>query len=119
MISKELLSEVMLTVDEITFVDKGVADYIVWQGVLDEGNFCEGTICIYTLAHKCKEWAYNYGYNIFIEKHSISIYEAHIKCSRFNMIKDYGKFVDYYPREDSATEAIFKACEWILENKDK
>ena len=69
------------------------------------------TINIYELAHKCKEWA-------LFEGHILSSWMTNPMneiecCCRSNNI-------DRYPfQANTEPEAIFKACEWILENKDK
>lgn len=64
---------------------------------------------IYELAHKCKEWALNLGYILYS---TIYGYECYI---------DSRSFIDNTPIRflaGSEPEAIFKACQWILDNKD-
>jgi len=111
-ISKELLSEVLgKKVDKVytadnegnnfkTFVRPRFGDFV------DEIN-------IYELAHRHKEWAWNNGYEIssFKANHS-GYWLAIVKIIDFN-IPPLG-FTD-----NTEPKVIFKACEWILENKDK
>ena len=114
MISKELLSEVLkedLSSNKIEFEQAdGVDSSII---VID--NWL--TINIYELAHKCKEWAINDDYIIQSE------YEGIKDNNPYSIIRVYknGDMVwDNYSYDyayyDELT-GIFKACEWIMENK--
>jgi len=74
-------------------------------------------INIHELAHKCKEWAHKYWYQID------SCYDGNTSFAEVINIK---KFDPEYPQQfeiemeqDTEPEAIFKACEWILEQKAK
>jgi len=62
------------------------------------------TINIYELAHKCKEWAYNKGYEIVSLAHMIRIYKN-------------GYEVYYTNSTLFDLDMFFKACQWILDNK--
>ena len=114
MISKELLSEVLGYEVEIRgFKDKFIpANFEYIKDMIDVK-----AINIYELAHKCKEWAYT-KCNYTLESTSnpfggfckIEIYEIDIG-------KAYNKPDDVY-RGTNEPEAIFKACQWILENKE-
>ena len=114
MISKELLGEVLKA--DIRKINNSILD----------GNLyyyktfvkCKSKINIYELAHKCKEWAVNLSPN----KHALSSYP------RWSDIRNYKKTNGSYYicqhlvsgvqfEAESEPEAIFKACEWIL-NKD-
>ncbi len=75
----------------------------------------EHTINIYELAHKCKEWAVNLSPN----KHALSSYP------RWGDIRNYKKTNGFYYicqhlvsgaqfEAETEPEAIFKACEWLL-----
>ena len=77
-------------------------------------------INIYELAHKCKEWAVNLSPN----KHALSSYP------RWGDIRNYKKTNGSYYicqhlvsgvqfEAETEPEAIFKACEWILEQVGK
>lgn len=117
MISKELLSKVL-----------GIADCRVNQMIgttLEYYSSIKGwrKINIYELAHKCKEWAWNtQNYQIssmFINlefKTAKELSEAP-QCQA-NMWNDNGEFAGYFDAK-TEPEAIFKACKWILDNKDK
>lgn len=76
----------------------------------------KGSINIYELAHKCKEWAFNQSY----------IMES-AYVTKGNFTSSYCKLENHfiYPKvketfhEDTEIKAIFKTCQWILDNKDK
>ncbi len=129
MISKELLSEVLdvdvkNTLNEIN----GVLQYET--SILDNGleYFNQHVINIYELAHRCKEWAWIEGYGL-----SSRIYVSHRESERSQYLDDYDfeEYKTYYAhiykgnnndviKHTEATtepEAIFKACEWIKENR--
>lgn len=111
MISKELLCKVL----ELKKIDE----------IYQEDNllyFCESNkgINIYELAHKCKEWAVSKRY---------SLYSGYDK-----LINKYGVYVnllllgddestiggwdtEIYFIANTEPEAIFKACQYIMENK--
>ena len=103
MISNKLLSElydievsrIIELVDnnyEVTFANKKNGK---WYNIVN----------IHELAHKCKEWAFDRGYTIW------STYQGYITLKPLN--DSYG--IEF--EEDTEPEAIFKACEWILEQK--
>lgn len=103
-ISKELLSEVL----GFTVVERYIEDtvsfglQIAYKGTEDEWTY----INIYELAHKCKEKAYSLGFDIYSDLNGADV--CHI-----------GSNYSIAPFHHNVTEieAIFKACEWILENK--
>ena len=77
-------------------------------------------INIYELAHKCKEWAVNLSPN----KHALSSYP------RWGDIRNYKKTNGSYYicqhlvsgvqfEAETEPEAIFRACEWLLNNERK
>ena len=95
MITKELLSEVL----GVYKIIEPYGNILVWEWDKSySNNNC--SINIYELAHKCKEWALQYDYTILSSKGYATI---------------SGKV--FYDKTEP--EAIFKACQWILENKDK
>lgn len=67
-------------------------------------------INIYELAHKCKEWAFCLDGTMILS----SVSEANIGIASIK--DDYGNILICEVCE-SEPEAIFKACEWILNNK--
>lgn len=105
-ISKELLSKVL--------------EYKVFASISNDTNELkclfvdldkskELRINIYELAHKCKEWAWSKGY---ILRSETSEYTG--CCVYRRGIKD--GFITKNIQTDTEIEAIFKACQWILEN---
>jgi len=97
--NKELLAEVLKD-NEITHWD---------YEIKIENNlvyYCGGhkSINIYELAHKCKEWAYKNGYELMSSIAYCCI--------------DHKSFAEsVFFTEDTEPETIFKACQWILDNK--
>lgn len=119
-ISKELLSEV-LELDIIQLnIDEEVS-YTFFVGVKPDNNgnpyevYEDNYINIHELAHKCKEWAIEQGYIIQIMPFCILVLQ----------IENSMEQVFRYEKEDMENqkpylpEYEFKACQWILENKEK
>ena len=104
MISKELLSEIISEDIKSLRID---GNYIDYQCTSEEGH--DDTINIYELAHKCKEWA----------NHHFTLLSA-VSFDRDN--KPYCMVIGDIEEElfeaSTEPEAIFKACQWILDNKD-
>ena len=76
----------------------------------------DGSINIYELAHKCKEWALNKGYFI------LSAVDGY--CTVEDIVDFILRFSITHPSEFKCLsypepESVFKACQWILEYKDK
>jgi len=101
MISKKLLSAVLG--EKISVVKKPYRDIkqYVYYDCVDK---TEKSINTHELAHKCKEWALGGGH-IFNVQMSDDITLVYIG----SIGKDIGA--------PSEPEAIFKACEWIMEHK--
>ena len=100
-ISKELLSEIM----QLGILEVGEIDdcYLSFKYYILDDDFLDACINIYELAHKCKEWAIKNDFFIF------SGYNGNYNCFVNNSgNRFYG---------DSESESIFKACQWILDNK--
>lgn len=120
MISKELLSVVInkkIVVDDISNIELKentitfIEDY--WDEDEGSGFYRSHTINIYELAHKCKEWAYTNNFNILTYKISNS------ECDSFILHKNATNFKNVlksFYHIDTEHEAIFKACQWILDN---
>ena len=108
MISKELLSEVLGDEYKDRLVDWFQVEDNYLRTYYDCGKYdLQGRptglgieINIYELAYKCKEWAFNNGYYLNIYNDAIIV----------ENIKD-GSF-KYSPM------LVFKACKWILDNKE-
>ena len=107
MISKELLSEVLN--NKKILLSKN--DLLIEDNVLLFDNKCNYlvNINIYELAHKCKEWILINKYKIFIYSDDNSEWYCQVQLVD----------ADEQPKEwsvaETEPEAIFKACEWILE----
>lgn len=118
MISKELFAEVMADklpqglceLNDLVQDDDNDVGYFhaQYQGYIDYGI---QWINIHELAHKCKKWAFNQNYwldsRITFNKGGARIEERHS-----DFIKDPKDFT-----EKTEPEAVFKACQWILDNK--
>ena len=112
-ISKELLSEVL----GFTVVERYIEDtvsfglQIAYKDTDDEWAY----INIYELANKCKEWALSKDYYLRAEQ-GINYYDNLQWTCFLNINMDDGaEYIDYW--NSTEPEAIFKACQWILENK--
>ena len=103
MISKELLSEVLKL--NITYIERCNNSIIYKISVYDR----EEEVNIYELAYKCKEWALNKNYTLLS---SIEIDCGYCDISFIINNKAKHKLIT----EASEVEAIFKACQWILDN---
>ena len=107
MISKELLSEVLgkkVALDNNIQITRTTVHYSNVTHMAE--------INIYELAHKCKEWAISKNCRIFSEVQ----YSKHTKGARVEMVVYKGK--DQVFISDMEPKAIFKACEWILKEKN-
>ena len=122
MISKELLSEV-LGLKKIESISTNLRQ--IQEGIY--GHAKENEIAylaknqwyllnIHELAHKCKEWALK---NEFWLKSSVNNITEFCEDEAYCDILDFEHSLDdFYLGGDTEPEAIFKACQWILENKD-
>lgn len=129
-ISNELLSEVLgVDVIDTKAIRKVLEYYIDVGGITDIRS-----INIYELAHKCKEWAKKIKFIYMNKGKPLSETSAglEIRVSVKQLYNDwYG--VDIVTLDSrfrtistlnhktfhTEHEAIFKACQWILENKEK
>ena len=119
MISKELLSVVLdIPLQHIRY--NGTTNhYKIFKENLfkwnsgDYGRWSNLEINIYELAHKCKVWAFHNGYWL-----SIRLYEpngfnivvfSHIHSQLQQDLKEIN--------DKTEVEAIFKACQWILDKE--
>ena len=103
--SKELLSEVLELdgIDRIDFERNSIFINYFYE------------INIHELAHKCKEWA-KLKYFIDIDSHS--------GCARWGAeaVSHNGRPSVFYEQVfigRTETDAIFKACEWIMEKENE
>lgn len=108
MISKELLSEVLgrkvIEVSDLQYANNCL-------NICGEEGIFLGAYNIHELAHKVKEWAYSIGYGL------TSSYSTSDGGKWMCTIHEYE--VEYHSAKhsDTETEAIFKAGQWILDNK--
>ena len=110
-ISKELLSEVLelKRIDEIY-----IEDNILYFCELNKG------INIYELAHKCKEWAMNKGYQIISGLSDEPAYrkqyeKAYAKINYYTEDKIGNRvYKDIYFMANTEVEAVIKASEYVL-----
>lgn len=119
--SKELLSEVLdqdyndRLVDWFQIEDDNYLRTYYDCGKFDEQGRPTGLgieINIYELAHKCKEWALKNEHNLLSylsDRNGIQ--------ESFVQLYNYKTFITTI-RADTEPEAIFQACQWILDNKD-
>ena len=122
-ISKELLSEILdkkAVVDDISNIELKentitfIEDY--WDEDEGSGFYRNHTINIYELAHKCKEWALSKGYILMSKPRTSSSFATCVFCKNGKCDYEDDLWNDF--RAGTEPEAIFKACEWILNQKD-
>lgn len=127
-ISKELLGEVLgfknRKTSSIEIEIKG--SVVGYNSYNKDGTdyISTKTINIHELAHKCKEWAIKKGFDILSGGMESDEYSCYLdsdddKCRHKYKLDIYDCISDtlsYYAQTEH--EAIFKACQWILENKN-
>ena len=117
-ISKELLSKVLgYEVKEVLGMLENSANKTILSYIFEDASLNEGKriINIYELANKCKEWALSKDYYLRAEQ-GINYYDNLQWTCFLNINMDDGaEYIDYW--NSTEPEAIFKACQWILENK--
>ena len=110
MLSKELLSEVLKK--EYNHIEQ-YGSVICCRNIVD-GKLHDGwDINIYELAHKCKEWAFKQGYELFSRILS-NDHQPVGNCVVYRVEADPEESL-CITNADTEPFAIFKACEWILE----
>ena len=126
MISKELFNEVM-NLHNLDFeypLEYYNTNNSIRFWVIENPKYqsTSNYINIYELAHKCKEWAtFKNGKNIITERDISGVYSYIIFMIGITIHNEY---LDDTTRilanfkADTEPEAIFKACQWILENKN-
>lgn len=107
MISNELLSVVLGLHCGIKSIKN--SEVIYWFDCI--GEIREYSINIYELAHKCKEWALKHHYKVISKPDNVpGLWKAYVNLS---LTSKHGEVADTEP------EAIFKACQWILDKDSK
>lgn len=113
--SKELLSAIFNkpigTITEVSFDNQ--RNRIEYQELK---RYWE-SINIYELAHKCKEWAFEQGYELFSRILS-NDHQMTGNCLVIRVESD-PETVLKITNGSTEPEAIFLACNWILENKEE
>lgn len=131
MISKELLSEVLNDEGNVCTGNIQVTSRVIHY---ERNGSQMSQINIYELAHKCKEWAHNLGYNITSGYSDMNydgdsdmpdyrIYSTiNLRCGyhSYNSKHDVDEWHEdmIFDMNITEPEAIFKACQWILDNKE-
>ena len=109
MISKELLG-VVLSNYGISGVYPSYDESDVMTAVQYEIEEIVFEINIYELAHKCKEWAFKDEYSCMSRPRLFGGWIC-------ELMSDYG-VEDTQFDAGTEPEAVIKACQWILDNKD-
>ena len=107
MISKELLSNVL---DEDINGVFYYGDNLLYFEHFHKNHYVESHTNIHELAHKCKEWAFSRGYEIL--SYTSKDGGCYVEKDTRGTIDTVHEELDLNQTE---AEAIFKACEWILE----
>lgn len=110
-ISTELLSEVLkLSVKKHSLLNKQSNMINITYYPHDTLIYTDYMpINIYQLAHKCKVWALEQGYSVMSRTRLFGGWVC-------ELMTDYG-VEDIQFDADTEPEAVFKACQWILDNK--
>lgn len=120
MISKELLSEVLGVDIEDVYITENQVLYSIPNYEIEEDSetfyINLGTrINIHELSHKCKEWAYEKGYILYSGK-EVNEYTCYFEKETGFELSNIDTWLSTF--SDTEPEAIFKACQWILDYKD-
>ena len=112
MISNELINHVL----KIQCIDFFIEGNDIWIEYEEKDNSwrCD-SINIYEFTYKCKEFASICKYAICAEMH----YSNSNVVKLLEMHTNKGWFEPFKKTFKTEPEAIFKACKWILDNKDK
>lgn len=111
MISKELLSEVLSSLTLLEIIDGKIDNNVYFK--VEEIDILQ-SVNIYELAHKCKEWAINLD-RVGVFSVCRTQLDGYIEIQiDIKMDKEWKTI-----QEKTEPEAIFKACQWILDNKAK
>jgi len=105
MISKELLSEAL---GKNALYVKIIDNTIYYETYRSAFGVMKKSINIHELAHKCKEWALDLGYELVEKQDVCMIFNGDLYITSFS-----SSDLDYDPNR------VFKCCEYILEQKAK
>ena len=120
MISKDLATEILGY--KVTQEPQKYGNEISFHYMFTKDTELHQSINIHELAYKCKEWAYKQEYSLS----SGHRFEANEWFCDYETSEEYSiRAEEYYSNIDAEykmantePEAIFKACEWILEDID-
>ena len=105
---KELLSEVLGLCCGVKSIRN--SEVVYWFNCI--GEVRESSINIYELAHKCKEWAVIRQFYNVASLLDYTGYTCIIRQDPMTFLNTELRF-----RAGTEPEAIFKACQYIMENK--
>lgn len=111
MISKELLSEVVGLCCGVKCIRN--SEVVYWFNCI--GEVREGSINIYELAYLCKEWASKHHYSVMSGWEMTHWGGAY----RVAVFRNSDNILFSMSTVKTEPEAIFRACEWILEQVTK
>ena len=113
-INKSLLCEVLGIDERLCRIDKLVDNTLFFYTFHNVGEY-QNYINIYELVHNSlKEWAYKQGYIILSGHSAYSIGLFFCSCKGW-LSENYDKQIEINHKTEP--EAIFQACQWILDNK--
>jgi len=72
---------------------------------------------IHELAYKCKEWCYLDGYEIVSRIRKPDTYRDDDRLDYGYEVYKQGDLIEYQWWIDTEPGAVFKACQWILDNR--
>ena len=112
MISKELLSEIcqtnLMSLGKLEVVGSDICLYDC--SMQPDIYMCWN---IYELAHKCKEWASTHNYSVISGWEMTHWGGAY----RVEVFRNSNNILFSMSTVDTEPEAIFKACQWILDKE--
>ena len=114
MISKELITEALRMYPQYHENDECTGNIQVtpYSVHFEVNSNSMKQLNIYELAHKCKEWA-------MLESNNTTMINSAVTEANMGIasIRDDNGSILFCEVCDTEPEAIFKACQWILENK--
>ena len=124
MISKELLQQIVgLIVKEVVSTDINRIDNNIYYNI-EEIDILQ-SINIFELSYRCREWARTNGYEVSACRPIVSNdegkavinywYKSYIFKFELGVCHGPEQILKFDVNVSSEPEAVFKACEWILE----
>ena len=114
MISKELLSEIcqtnLMSLGKLEVVG---SDICLYDCSMQPDIYIYMCWNIYELAHKCKEWASTHNYSVISGWEMTHWGGAY----RVEVFRNSNNILFSMSTVDTEPEAIFKACQWILDKE--